>query len=128
MSDDFVRLNEEWNRAWLRKDLGAVEHLMAREYVYVAPNGRVLDRQTILSILGSPSYRLHAGSRSELTVRVLASGVALLTDRWQGEGTYEGRTFRDDHRCTSVLVRNDGRWQIVFEQCSPITGAAPSAG
>jgi hypothetical protein len=49
------------HQAWLAKDAATVEHLMADDYVYVAPNGSVFDRQAIPGILRSPSYRLDAG-------------------------------------------------------------------
>ena len=48
MIDELRRLNDTWNRAWLEKHVAAVEHLMADDYVYVAPDGQVLNRQAIL--------------------------------------------------------------------------------
>jgi len=41
-------LNERWNQAWLEKDAANVERLMADDYIYVAPNGLILNRQAIL--------------------------------------------------------------------------------
>jgi len=39
-----IIFNEHWIRARFEKDIATVERLMADDYVYVAPNGRVLDR------------------------------------------------------------------------------------
>ncbi len=78
---------------------------MAPDYVYIAPTGQVLDRDAILAIIRSPSYRLKQGTRTEMVVRPLTDDAAALVHRWQGEGAFEGKAFRDDHRCTTLCVR-----------------------
>jgi ketosteroid isomerase-like protein len=122
MTAELQTLSDTWYAAWFAKDDGTVDRLMAADYVYVAPNGLVLDRATILGIIRSPSYRLDRGGRSEVVYRPLGADVAIVRGRWQGEGSYEGTAFRDDHRCVTVWARQDGAWRIVFEQCSAVAG------
>ena len=55
MSSELHGLSERWFQAWLEKDAATVERLAAEDYVYVAPNGRALDRLAILAIIRSPS-------------------------------------------------------------------------
>ena len=117
---ELERLNQTWNRAWLEKDAATVEALMLPEYVYVAPNGQVLDRAAISAIIRSPSYRLERGTRTEVKIAALGHDTAAVMHRWQGAGSYEGRSFTDDHRCTMVCVRRGGQWLVALEQCSPI--------
>jgi len=81
LENDLIIFNEQWIRAWFEKDYAAVELLMAEDYVYIAPNGRVLDRSTILSIIRSPSYTLYSGARSEIKVRLLGEGAALVRNK-----------------------------------------------
>jgi hypothetical protein len=111
-------MNEAWYGAWLQKDAATVERLMAKEYVYVAPNGQVLDRDAILAIIRSPTYRLYNGSRTEVVVTTIGEDAAVVRHRWQGAGTFDGNSFEDDHRCTMVCGRRGGEWQVVAEQCS----------
>src|ERR1022692_4205944 len=92
-------LNEQWNRAWLQKDAATVELLMADDYIYVAPNGLVLDRQAILAIIRSPSYRLDHAIRTDVVVRAVGQEVAIVRHRSQADGSFEGTPFTDDHRC-----------------------------
>jgi len=68
MIAEVERLSETWYAAWLSKDAATVERLMAKEYVYVAPNGQVLDRDAILAIIRSPTYQLYNGSRTDVVV------------------------------------------------------------
>ncbi len=127
MIDVLRRLNETWMRAWFEKDAAAVDRMMTDDYVYVAPSGRVMDRQAILAVIRSPSYALHHGARTEVIVRQLGAESGLVRHRWQGSGSFEGKTFDEDHRGVMVCVRSEGEWQVVFEQCG-FSGAVKDEG
>ena len=119
MIADLERLNHKWNQAWLDKDAATVDRMMADDYVYIAPNGQVWDRPTILKIIQSPSYHLDKnGASTEVMVKPVGSDAGAVVRRWQGEGTFEGKGFKDDHRCTSLWVRRGSEWQVVLEQCT----------
>ena len=118
MSSELCDLSERWFQAWLAKDDATVERLMAADYLYVAPNGLVLDRQAILRIIRSPSYRLDHGMRTEVVVRAVGHEAAVVRHRYQGAGSFEGTSFTDDHRCLMVWEKQAGEWRLVMEQCS----------
>ena len=111
-------LSERWFQAWLEKDAATVERLAAEDYAYVAPGGLVLNRQAILAIVRSPSYRLDHGTRTEIVVRAVGHEAAVVRHRYQGAGTFEGTSFTDDHRCVMVWEKDAGEWRLVMEQCS----------
>jgi hypothetical protein len=116
MLSELRGLNERWNLAWLEKDAVTVERLMAEDYFYVAPNGLVLDRQAILAIIRSPSYRLDYATRTEVVVRALGHEAAVVRHRSQAAGSFEGTSFTDDHRCVMVWEKHASEWRIVMEQ------------
>ena len=118
MLPELQDLSERWFQAWLDKDAATVERLMAEDYLYIAPNGLVLDRQAILAIIRSPSYRLDHGTRTEVVVRALGHDAAVVRHRYQGAGSFEGASFTDDHRCVMVWEKHAGQWRLVMEQCS----------
>jgi uncharacterized protein (TIGR02246 family) len=111
-------LSERWFQAWLEKDAATVERLTAEDYLYVAPNGLVLDRQAILAVIRSPSYRLDRGTRTEVVVRAVGQEAAVVRHRYQGAGSFEGASFTDDQRCVMVWEKHAGEWRLVMEQCS----------
>jgi uncharacterized protein (TIGR02246 family) len=115
-------LNERWNQAWLEKDAATVDCLMAADYTYVAPNGSVLDRDAILAIIRSPTYRLDYATRTEVLVRALGQEAAVVRHRSQAAGSFEGTPFTDDHKCVMVCERQAGEWRVVMEQHSFSTG------
>ena len=120
MSPEIERLNDVWIKAWFAKDAETVDALMAADYEYVGPTGQVLDRATILQIIRSPGYALTSGARTEVRIVEIAPDVVAVKHRWQGSGTYEGRSFKDDQRCTMLCVCRHGKWLVAHEQCSPI--------
>jgi uncharacterized protein YndB with AHSA1/START domain len=122
MLSELRDLSERWFQAWLEKDDATVERLMAEDYLYVGPSGSVLDRQAILRIIRSPSYRLDHGTRTEVVVRGLTETggheAAVVRHRYQGAGSFEGTSFTDDHRCVMIWERTASGWRLVMEQCS----------
>src|SRR5260370_33592037 len=113
MLADLQRLNETRTRAWLEKDAATVERLMAEDYLYVGPNGPVLDRPSILGIIRSPSYRLDRSTRTEDVVRPLGNDAAIIRHRSQAAGTFEGVAFGEDHRGVVVFGRQGGALRSV---------------
>ena len=118
MFSEVAGLSERWFQAWLDKDAATVERLAAEDYVYVGPRALVLDRQAILAVIRSASYRLDRGTRSEVVVRAVGQEAAVVRHRYQGAGCFEGTSFTDDHRCVMVWEKRAGEWRLVMEQCS----------
>ena len=118
MVSELHDLSERWFQAWLDKDAATVERLMAEDYLYVAHNGLVLERQAILAIIRSPSYRLDPAPCTEVVVRAVGQDAAVVRRRYQGAGSFEGTAFTDDQRCVMVWEKQAGQWRLVMEQCS----------
>lgn len=119
MTADLEHLNEIWNRAWLEKNVTLVENLIADDYVYIAPNGKLLDRTAILNIIKSPSYRLDSSTRTPIVIKPVGEDAAVMVFHSQAAGTFEGKSFKDDHKCTMLCVRRGRSWRVLLEQCSP---------
>jgi uncharacterized protein (TIGR02246 family) len=120
MRDELETLIAAWHAAWFTKDAPAIAKMMTEDYVYVGPNGAVLDREAILQIVGDPTYGLTGGTHTETVVVMLGEGAALVRHRWQGSGTFRGQAFVEDHRCVTICDRSSGRWCIRYEQCSVV--------
>jgi ketosteroid isomerase-like protein len=119
MTADLERLNEKWNRAWLERDAALVEELMADDYLYIAPNGQLLDRKTILNVIKSPSYRLDKSTRTPVVIKAVGADSAVMVFHSRAEGTFDGKMFKDNHKCTMLCVRRGTEWRVLLEQCSP---------
>jgi ketosteroid isomerase-like protein len=120
MRTDVETLMMAWQDAWFTKNAGAIAEMMTDDYIYVAPNGAVMDWATILGVVGDPTYALTAGAHTETVVSMLGEGAAMVRRRWQGSGTYGGQDFVEDHRCVTICDRSSGQWRIRYEQCSAV--------
>lgn len=119
MAADLEHLNQIWNQAWLQKDAALVEKLMADDYLYIAPDGQLLDRKAILNIIESPGYRLDHSTRTPVVTIAAGRDTAVMVFHSQAAGTFEGKSFKDDHKCTMLCVLRGGEWRVLLEQCSP---------
>jgi hypothetical protein len=95
MAADLEHLNEIWNRAWIEKNVALVEKLMADDYLYIAPNGKLLDRKAILNIIKSPSYRLDNSTRTPVVIKYVGADAAVMVFHSQAGGTFDGKSFND---------------------------------
>jgi len=120
MRTDVEALMTAWQDAWFAKNARAVAEMMTDDYAYVAPNGTVMDRATILGVIDDPTYALSGGSHTETVVSMLGDAAAMVRRRWQGRGTYRGQEFVEDHRCVTICERSSGQWRIRYEQCSAV--------
>jgi hypothetical protein len=118
MSSVLHDLSELWFRAWLERDAAIVERLAADDYIYVSPNGSILDRKSILAIIRSPTYRLDHGRRTEVVVRAVGHEAAVVRHHYEGAGSFEGTSFTDDQQCVMVWEKRADEWRLVMEQCS----------
>lgn len=119
MSTDLEHLNEIWNQAWLEQDVALVEELMAEDYLYIGPNGMLLDRKAILNIIQSPSYRLDSSTRTPVVIKSAGEDAGVMVFHSQAAGSFEGKSFIDNHKCSMLCVRRGGEWRVLLEQCSP---------
>ena len=46
MSSELQGVSERWFQAWLDKDATVVERVAADDYIYIAPSGLTMDRET----------------------------------------------------------------------------------
>lgn len=110
---------QAYDQAWNRKDAAGFERTLADEYVYFTSKGGVRSRQRWVEFLGSPKYELASAERSEIAVHRTAD-VAVVSSRWKGHGSYDGKPFRDDQRCGLVLARSPEGWKVLSEHCTQI--------
>jgi len=103
--------------AYLRRDVGALDRLLADEYTFVNDDsGGLADKQQILASFGSGGDRKITSYRRQDDRVRLYGDVAVLTYRYQSTETYKGQNNGGDYRVMRVLVERDGRWQMVSGQ------------
>jgi ketosteroid isomerase-like protein len=108
-----------YDSAWNRRDSTTVNRLLAPNYQYFSSRGSVSSRAETMKFLSDPGYRLERAQRSEIAV-TMSGDIAVVSSRWQGQGTYQGERFVDDQRCGQTWVRTGASWQLLNEHCAQI--------
>jgi ketosteroid isomerase-like protein len=108
-----------YDEAWGRRDAAVLGQILAANYVYFTSKGALWSRQRFLDLLLSPKYLLEASERSEIQVH-RTGNTAVASSRWKGHGSYDGKAFRDDQRCSLVLLQERARWIMLSEHCTQI--------
>jgi len=108
-------LEESHLRPDIRSSPGAMQLLLAEEFVEFGSSGRVFDRAAVIAALpGEPDFKSRI---DDFVIRVLSSEVAVTTYRlsaWSTSGGQVRVTLR-----SSVWTQRDGQWVLVFHQGTP---------
>jgi len=118
IGEELRELEERLLQPDFRRSRPAVSALLADDFVEYGSSGRIFDKQQILDLLGSEPEQHIAIAQFE--ARPLSADIVLVTYRSirPDRPPEPGATFLR----SSLWVRREGRWQIVFHHG---TRAAP---
>lgn len=110
---------KKFDAGWEKKDMGAVDSVLGPSYIYFTQSGNTFTRDSVVATAGQSTYTLSSMDRSEMEVTITGN-TAIVSTRWKGVGTYRSVPFNEDQRCSIVLIKENGRVQILSEHCTPI--------
>ena len=107
------------NAALQREDVPAIERAYAPDWTFVNASGRVLTRAQRLSGLQSGDLKYESIGVGDLNIRIYGN-AAVATMRMTLKGQNSGEDFSGQYRVTTVLVSQNGDWQIVAQHSTSI--------
>lgn len=123
-SSVLIALEQKLAAAWVDRDRGFIEGLLAPEWSVIDTTGRVLTRADVLDeAFGSAERSIVSMSVDDLQVRLLGT-VAVVTGVTRATGSYRGEAASITLRFTDVFHERDGRWTIVASQGTVVPPAA----
>lgn len=117
--EEVITAIKKFDDGWENKNLKAVDSVLSPTYIYFTQSGGTFSRDSVVATAGENSYILHDMSRSELDI-TLYGNTAIVSTRWKGKGIYRGIPFDEDQRCSIMLIKKDGKVEILSEHCTPI--------
>lgn len=118
--DEAIAVIKRFDDGWEKKNLELVDSTLDPAYIYFTQSGGLFSRDSVVQTAGSPSYTLSSMERDAYSVQ-LSGDVAIVSTRWKGVGTYRGRPFNEDQRCSITVIKREGKVMILSEHCTPIT-------
>ena len=107
-----LAMEKTWTDAIQKKDLAAVNLLLAEEYMIIDDEGLVRDKATTLSRLKSSDNDISTAVVDELKVK-LYGNVAVVTGRQTEKSVEKGKNTSGSYRYTDVWVKRGSGWQVV---------------
>jgi ketosteroid isomerase-like protein len=115
LEQTLMNLEREWVDALVRRDLGALERIMANDIVGVGTKGEVWSKAQLIADIKSGDYTIESANVSDMTVRVYGT-TAIVTGRYTDKSKYKGHDSSVIARFVDVYLKRGGRWQAVSSQ------------
>lgn len=113
--DDVSRVEDLRYQAMIAGDWKTFADMLAEEFVYHQPSGRVSDKKTYIQYASSGDIRIRTAERYDVKIRVYGDlATAMGSTRLDIE--QKGEPRKVDLRYLNVWVKRDGRWQLAARQ------------
>ena len=116
---ELIKLENEWNEAYLKRDLAALDRLEADGIVQTDSDGNVFTKSEDIEEVKTGALVLTSSVQDDLKVHAYGD-AAVVTHRSTEKGQYRGEDYSCQFRYTDTWVKKAGRWQLVAAHFSKI--------
>ena len=110
-------LDEEYQSAVKRNDVGTMARILADDFVLVTGSGKMYSRADLLKESGSSEYFYEHQEDTEKNVRIWGDTAVVTAKLWE-RGTDRGTAFDRTVWFSDVYIRTPRGWRYVFGQSS----------
>jgi len=121
---ELIQLVKDLNVAVVNADMAFLERVLHKDYTHYRPRGTAETRAEYLENRKRGVVHFDLLVSDEIKVR-LYGDAAVVTGRSTAKGKDQQGAIDDQRLWTRVFVRQDGRWQVVHFQATPIQRAKP---
>jgi ketosteroid isomerase-like protein len=114
-----LKLDSEWNEAYPRRDVSALDHIIADDWVCIDGAGLVISKRQLLERVESSVAFLDPHKFDETSLRMFGD-TAIVTGRLSGTKRGNDGTFYLEQRYTRVYVKRNDYWQSVATQVTVV--------
>lgn len=121
-AEDVNAAEEARYAVMIAQDRAALAAILADEFIYHQPSGRVQDKAGYIEQVTGGDVRIQKAERYDIKINVYG-GTATATGSTKVDVELKGEPKQFDLRFLDVWVKRDGRWQIVARQSAYKTPA-----
>ena len=114
-----IRLEQQWNEAFYRKDVAFIAGVLADDFVATYDDGARGDKAHELALALEFNQQVESAIQDEFTVRVYHD-AAVVWFTLRLVGIKQGQRSEMALRFTDVWVIRDGKWQCVSTQSTKV--------
>ena len=118
---EIVKLFEDGDRALIAADVAELRRIYAADYQQYDESGEAVTRQETIENLTTGRVRFVSMTSTGRKVRLLRDDVAVVHGSEQDVVEREGRRSSVQYAYMDVVMKMDGRWQIVASQLTKVS-------
>jgi hypothetical protein len=111
-----LRLFEDGDRALMAADVAELSRIFADDYVQYDESGDSLTKHDVINNLKTGTTRYLAMTSTGRRIRLLSDELAIVHGSEEDDVEQGGRRFPVRYIYMDVVVKRNGRWQIVGSQ------------
>jgi ketosteroid isomerase-like protein len=116
---EVVRAQDELIRAYIKRDIAAMDGILADNVSFIDDDGIMLDKRQVIDFFRSGDDIITSYKREEDKIRLFGS-VAVMTYKARIHETYKSHEVGGTFRMTRVYAKQDGRWRLIAAQDTSI--------
>jgi len=117
--EQLLKLDREWNEAYPRLDVTALDRIIADDWVCIDGAGLIITKRQLLERVQSSAAFFDPHKFDEITLRMFKD-AAIVTGRLSGTRRSNDGTFYVEQRYTRLYVKRNDRWQSVATQVTVV--------
>lgn len=122
------KLFEDGDRALVAADVTALSRVYADDYVQYDESGKLFTKQDVLNNLDTGAIRYISMVSTGRRIRMLLDDVAIVNGSEEDEIVQNGQHFPVRYVYMDVVMKREGKWQIVGSQLARRIGATELLG
>jgi len=111
-----LQLFQDGDRALISADVSELQRIYADDYVQYDESGKSSTREDLIRKLTTGAIRFLSMTSSGRRIRLLRDDVAIVHGSEDDEVEQNGQRSTVRYVYTDVVIKRDGRWQIVASQ------------
>lgn len=114
--EQIQRLFEDGDRALMTADVGELSRIFAEDYSQYDEHGRNWSKKDVIDNLTSRKIRYVSIASTGRSIRILRDDVAVVNGSEDDEVEQNGERFPVRYVYLDVVLKREGRWEIVASQ------------
>jgi uncharacterized protein (TIGR02246 family) len=121
---EILALEKQAQRAFLQRDVPALERLLSDDWRVIHVNGREQTKTQFIDAIKSGRARFLSIALDDVAVRFFGPDTAIVTSRWSNTIEFKGQQTSGQDRVTRVWVKQGGQWRIATDHATFLEPAA----
>jgi|SRR6266446_3810928 len=120
IEEEVLKVDQQWQDAVLKSDIATLESIYSDRLTYIHSDAGTDTKATYVAKLKSGAGKYLSIKRDDIKASVFGD-AAIVTCHWVVDSIGDGKKYHSDGRYMHVYVKQNGKWQMVAHQSTPVS-------